>query len=76
MDLFTILADITAVCLLAGFVLGIKVRCVQEERRKNSIKWKKRMFRSVEIYDLKPDEWTMTTITDEKKGIRQRNICG
>ena len=42
---------------VAGLVLSLKLRDLQEARKKNSIRAKHRVFQPLEIYDLKPDEW-------------------
>ena len=57
MDLFMIIACVSMVGTVAGLVLSLKLRDLQEARKKNSIRAKRRVFQPLEIYDLKPDEW-------------------
>ena len=57
MDLFMIIACVFIVGTAAGLVLSLKLRDLQEARKKNSIRAKRRVFQPLEIYDLKPDEW-------------------
>lgn len=57
MDLLMIIACVFIVGMVTGLILSLKLRDLQEAREKNSIRAKRLIFQSVEIYDLKPDEW-------------------
>lgn len=57
MDLLMIIACIFLAGMVTGLVLSLKLRDLQEARKKNSIRAKRLVFQPVEIYDLKPDEW-------------------
>ncbi len=57
MDLLMIIACVLMAGLVSSLVLSLKLRDLQEARKRNSIRAKKRIFQPVEIYDLKPDEW-------------------
>lgn len=57
MDLLMIIACVFMAGMVSGLIVSLKLRDLQEERKRNSIRAKKRIFQPVEIYDLKPDEW-------------------
>lgn len=57
MDLFMIIACIFMAGMVSGLTLSLKLRSLQEARKRNSIRAKRLVFQQVEIYDLKPDEW-------------------
>ena len=57
MDLLMIIACVFMVGMVTGLALSLKLRDLQEARKKNSIRAKRLIFQPVEIYDLKPDEW-------------------
>ena len=57
MDLLMIIACVFMVGMVSGLILSLKLRDLQEARKKNSIRAKRLVFQPVEIYDLKPDEW-------------------
>ena len=57
MDLLMIIACIFLAGMVTGLIVSLKLRDLQEARKKNSIRVKRLVFQPVEIYDLKPDEW-------------------
>lgn len=57
MDLLMIIACVFMAGMVSGLVLSLKLRDLQEARKKNNIRAKRLVFQPVEIYDLKPDEW-------------------
>lgn len=57
MDLLMIIACIFMAGMVTGLIVSLKLRDLQETRKRNSIKAKRLVFQSVEIYDLKPNEW-------------------
>lgn len=57
MDLLMIIACVFMAGMVSGLVLSLKLRDLQEARKRNSIRAKRLVFQPVEIYDLKPDEW-------------------
>ena len=57
MDLLMIIACVFLVGMVTGLIVSLKLRELQEARKRNSIRAKRLMFQPVEIYDLKPDEW-------------------
>ncbi len=57
MDLLMIIACIFMAGMVTGLIVSLKLRDLQETRKRNSIKAKRLVFQSVEIYDLGPNEW-------------------
>ena len=57
MDLLMGIACVFLAGMVSGLVLSLKLRDLQEARKRNSIRAKRLVFQPVEIYDLKPDEW-------------------
>ena len=57
MDLLMIIACVFLVGMVTGLIVSLKLRDLQEVRKRNSIRAKRLVFQPVEIYDLKPDEW-------------------
>lgn len=57
MDLLMIIAGIFMTGMATGMIVSLKLRDLQAARKRNSIRAKRLVFQSVEIYDLKPDEW-------------------
>ena len=57
MDLLMMIACVFMAGMGAGLIVSLKLRDLQEARKRNSIKAKRLVFQSVEIYDLGPDEW-------------------
>ena len=57
MDLLMGIACIFLAGMVSGLMVSLKLRDLQEARKKNSIRAKRLVFQPVEIYDLKPDEW-------------------
>ena len=57
MDLLMGIACVFLAGMVSGLILSLKLRDLQEARKKNSIRAKRLVFQPVEIYDLGPDEW-------------------
>lgn len=57
MDLLMIIACVFLTGMVMGLIVSLKLRDLQEARKRNSIRAKRLVFQPVEIYDLKPDEW-------------------
>lgn len=57
MDLLMIIACIFMAGMVTGLIVSLKLRDLQETRKRNSIRAKRLVFQPVEIYDLKPNEW-------------------
>ena len=57
MDLLMGIACIFLAGMVSGLIVSLKLRDLQEARKKNSIRAKRLVFQPVEIYDLGPDEW-------------------
>ena len=57
MDLLMIIACVFLAGMVTGLIVSLKLRDLQEARKRNSIRAKQLVFQPVEIYDLKPDEW-------------------
>ena len=52
-----IIACIFLAGMVTGLIVSLKLRDLQEARKRNSIRAKRLVFQPGEIYDLKPDEW-------------------
>lgn len=55
MDLLMIIACVFMAGMVSGLIVSLKLRDLQEARKRNSIRAKRLVFQPVEIYDLKPD---------------------
>ena len=56
MSLFMGVSFVFLTGVVSGLEISRKMRELQKARRRNSIRTRKRLFRPVEIYDLRPDE--------------------